>query len=122
MTRRWLLLLVGGILVFASACSNEAEIIVERWEALADIIAENGDDCDALANELAEFRQDNADVFSVEMRPLYDDIEQDSELRMRLEHAFARLEVQEFGCQTNERVQNEARALFDDLLELPPKD
>ncbi len=122
MTRRWLLLLVGGILAFSSACSNEAEIIVERWETLADIIAENGDDCDALATELAEFRQENADTFSANMRPLYDEIEQDPALRMRLEHTFARLEVQDFSCQSDEQVQNEARALFDELLKLTPKD
>ena len=122
MTRRWLMLLVGGILVFTSACSKDAEVIVERWETLADIIAENGDDCETLASELAEFRQDNAEVFSVEMRPLYDQIEQDPALRMRLEHTFARLEVQDFACQSDERVQNEARALFDDLLALTPED
>lgn len=103
-------------MVALTGCTSEEEKVVETWEELGELIDEHRDDCEALAEALEEFEGENADVFSSDLRPLYEEIEDDPDLRFRMERAMAHLETQPFECGNDPAVQAAASSLFGDLL------
>ena len=118
MRPRLAIITVGCVFLLVAGCSNEAEKVVETWEELGEVIDENRDDCAALAEALREFEEEHADVFSADLRPLYDEIDDEPVLRYRMERAMAHLESEPFECGEDPDVQEAANALFGDLLDI----
>lgn len=102
-----------------TACSNEAEKVVETWEDLATLIAEKQGECRELSVALDEFREEHAPAFSADVRPIYEEIDRSPELRFRMERAYAGLQSSDLPCRDDVEVQRAAKELFKGLLALP---
>jgi len=108
-------LLLSIVVTFVmSGCQNEAKMIVETWESLADAMADAGDDCTQLASTLERFREENAPIFSSKLRPLYDEIAQSPSLRFRMEKAFTQFDGQ-LPCKIDPAVREQSTLLFGPL-------
>ena len=98
-------------------CKSEAETVVETWEELGEIIADNQDDCDALAEAIGEFQSEHGDLFASDMTPIYEEIDSDPELRFRMERAMADLQTDDFACREHTEVRKVSRELFGSLID-----
>ena len=97
-------------------CASEEEKVVETWESLATAVENTQYDCEALAETLSSFRSDNPDVFSSSSRKLYTKIYDDTDLRVRIERAYARIESIDYECRKDAAVQDAAAELLADFL------
>lgn len=109
-----------ALLIVASSllgCRSEAEQVVETWEELGNVIAESGDDCDALAEELSSFSDEHGGFFASDMTPIYEEIMDDPELWYRMERALADIQADDFACRDHAEVQKVSRELFAGLID-----
>jgi hypothetical protein len=113
-----LMLALFGLLSL-SACSSDAERVIKAWEQLATLLGEEHTDCAEFAAELDAFREAHADIFDPKMRPVYEQIQADLELRVRFERSLAQLDTQPFACRDDAAVQAATSRLFEGLLSHP---